>query len=165
MLITITEGWNGREVARGEILEGKVEVVTATGREDSYSSPEELLVAYPPSMFWVLSAPDHWELARDPFHPDAFKGTPAEGLVAGAESSRSVVWLATDYYGNAVGIAGVQDLHPPPPGHPYAQGEPRELECEVCEQGFLGDSYQEEPVCPKCQRPVARVMLAVEGKA
>lgn len=159
MKIKIVSGWKGSEVAIGEVKEGRCEIVTATGREISYASPQDLLMAYPPPRYWVLSEPDNWELAKDPFHPEAFVGTPAEGAFPEA-GPRSVVWLALDWWGNAVGIAGVRDLHPQPPDYPHGKGFTRPVECEVCEEGFMSDCYQEAPVCPKCQE-TARVEMQV----
>ena len=46
---------------------------------------------------WV----DHLEYDAHPFSPSAFKGTPAEGRVAGEDR---MAWLALDWCGNIVGI-------------------------------------------------------------
>jgi len=39
----------------------------------------------------------------DPFHPDAFKGTPAEGLLSD-QGPRKQVWAAEDWCGNIIAI-------------------------------------------------------------
>lgn len=167
MKFKITDQWKGPTVAIGTVEGGRCEIVTATGREDAYETPQELMMAYQPSHFWIVSEPDGWELALDPFHPEAFKGMPAESIMDDP-GPRSVVWLALDAWGNAVGVAGVRDLHPPrKPGYAEGKGFPRMVACDVCEEGFLSEDYAAdvELVCPRCRGPVSRVMLVAEREA
>lgn len=44
-----------------------------------------------------------WERGTDPWHPDAFVGTPAEGMWSTTES-RKTGWYAVDWCGNVVGF-------------------------------------------------------------
>lgn len=48
---------------------------------------------------WV----DHWERGIDPWHADAFRGTPAEGRFENT-GKRSTGWEAIDWVGNVVGF-------------------------------------------------------------
>lgn len=102
----IKRGWSGPIVATGSIAipSGACHVLQMEGGEATYSSPYELLDAYPPKLqYFILSIPEGWEMALDPFHADAFKGTPAEGLYQ-LEEPRKVLWIVSDWCGNLVGI-------------------------------------------------------------
>lgn len=53
----------------------------------------------PNPISWV----DHWERGLDPWHADAFIGTPAEGVYV-CEEVRKAGWYAIDWCGNVVGF-------------------------------------------------------------
>lgn len=53
------------------------------------------------------------ELSLDPWHAEAFEGTPAEGI-AGTTGPRRLVWLKTDWCGNAMGVIGPAEPDPQP---------------------------------------------------
>lgn len=53
----------------------------------------------PAPLSWV----DHWERGLDPWHADAFNGTPLEGAFA-REKIRKTGWYAIDWCGNVVGF-------------------------------------------------------------
>ena len=51
----------------------------------------------------IVTRDRKYEYALDPFHKDAFIGTPAEGKL-GTSDERRFVWLEVDWCGNAVGV-------------------------------------------------------------
>ena len=53
---------------------------------------------------------DEWERGLDPWHPDAFVGTPAEGMFTDREP-RKTGWYALDWVKNVIGFI--------PDGHEY----------------------------------------------
>jgi hypothetical protein len=55
---------------------------------------------------------DHWERGLDPWHADAFVGTPAEGRFEHT-GARSTGWSAIDWVGNEIGFV--------PDGTPIAE--------------------------------------------
>lgn len=84
---------------------------------------------------------DHYELELDPWHADAFKGTPAEGR-AGSTGPRRKVWMAYDWCGNPVG-----DMRTCPYGAPGDLLWVREAWCHETPAG-----WPEKDCFPGCKR-------------
>ncbi len=64
----------------------------------------------PAPIFWV----DSWERGLDPWHADAFTGTPAQDMFVKTEPRKSG-WYALDWCGNVVGFIpdGAEIKHEP----------------------------------------------------
>jgi hypothetical protein len=91
-------------VAEGYVGKDGHTVVTCEDKPPAtYARPEDMLAVYRDKDTWVLSVPEGWEMSLDPFHGDAFVGTPAEGVVT-KPGTRKAVWLENDDYGQAIGV-------------------------------------------------------------
>ena len=98
----------GPVVADGVVFPDGQTVLAWRGEHRSiviYPSPETCLAVRHHATTWLLSVPEGWDMSVDPWHADAFKGTPGEGVV-GTKGKRRAVWLALDAWGNAIGNAG-----------------------------------------------------------
>ena len=69
---------------------------------------------------WIMTADSEWELALDPWHADAFAGTPGEGVI-GHGGARQLVWMKLDHWGNAIGV-GDEAVDGKSPAHAEAEG-------------------------------------------
>lgn len=66
-----------------------------------YPSPESVMAIHHHDDTWLLSS-EGWDMSLDPWHAEAFEGTPAEGTL-GSDGKRRAVWMALDAWGNAIG--------------------------------------------------------------
>jgi len=102
-------GFNGAVVAQGCVLDDGRAVLAWAGEHQSmavYSSLRDLFMVHRHGHegTWIVTPDRGQELSLDPWHADAFTGTPAEGVV-GHTGTRALVWLVLDAYGEAIGVA------------------------------------------------------------
>ena len=99
-------GPDGPVVAEGCVFGDGRTVVAWLGEHKSvavYQSPEDMLAVHGHDRTWVKSIPEDWEMSLDPFHGDAFKGTPGEGVIV-KDGPRRAMWLPNDAWGQAIGV-------------------------------------------------------------
>ena len=102
---------NGPEspiVARGCVFSNGRTVLVPEDEDyhvTTYVSPEEFLTKCgKDAQTFVLKADkEDLEMMLEPFHADAFNGTPAEGAFKKTRS-RKAQWVAIDSWGNPIGI-------------------------------------------------------------
>ena len=70
-----------------------------------YPTPEDCLAVHHHDRTWLLSVKEGHDMSLDPWHGEAFEGTPAEGVVP-SDGKRRAVWLVLDAHGEAIGVAG-----------------------------------------------------------
>jgi hypothetical protein len=70
-----------------------------------YACPEDMVAVHGHGQTLFTARDDTWEMILDPWHSDAFKGTPGEGHI-GNSGDRRVVWATVDAWGNTTSILG-----------------------------------------------------------
>jgi hypothetical protein len=87
-----------KRVARGILYKGEM---VRKILSDEKTQTRRALNPQPPS--WV--GVQKFVFIKDPWHPDAFKGTPAEGTFK-VKGPRENVWCGEDFCGNIIGVYG-----------------------------------------------------------
>jgi hypothetical protein len=94
-------------VADGLVLSNGLTVIGWRGEHQSiqqYACPEDMIAVHCHEGTIINAVGANWEMVLDPWHADAFVGTPAEGR--GATGKRSAFWYEVDWVGNLIGNVG-----------------------------------------------------------
>ncbi len=145
-------GFKGPIVADGAVFPDGRTVLAWRGEHASvavYPTPEACHLVHHHEDTWMRSVPEGWEMSMDPWHAEAFEGTPGEGVV-GSGGKRQAAWLALDGWGNAVGTAG------PVTAVAGAASSPAPEATSTIEVAVTDSVEAKDKVCPGCAhwRPV-----------
>jgi hypothetical protein len=98
-------GREGPVVADGCVFPDGRTVLAWRGEHASvavYQNPEACMAVHHHDDTWLLDDERGWDMSMDPWHADAFEGTPGEGAVK-SEGAQMARWLELDGWGNAIG--------------------------------------------------------------